>query len=129
MTINTTLRHIGIGIASVAIASTAFAGTAHAEEVSTRASSDCPKGWLCVWSGDDYTGRMQKVQYDNADLSQYTVFANGSLSGFNNGNSCDVKIYAGKNYTDLITTVERGHKGTGAPNPVKILSNKWVNCS
>jgi hypothetical protein len=129
MTIRTTLRRVSIAIASLAIASTALTSTAHAEDASTKAASDCPKGWLCVWKGDNYTGRMQKVQYDNADLSQYTVFANGSLSGFNNGNSCDVRIYAGKNHTDYITTVRRGDKGTGASAPVKILSNKWVNCN
>ncbi|MBT2675148.1 peptidase inhibitor family I36 protein [Streptomyces sp. ISL-14] len=129
MTIKTTAKRISVGIATLALAGTAFAGSAHAEDVSTKASSDCPKGWLCVWSGTNYTGRMQKVQYDNADLSQYTVFANGSLSVFNNGNSCDVKVYAGKNYTDLIQTVKRGDKHTGGGVPVKVLSNKWVNCS
>ena len=130
MTIAMTAKRISIGTAALVLAGTAFAGTAHAEGgASAKASSDCPKGWLCVWSGTDYTGRMQKVQYDNADLSQYTVFANGSRSGFNNDNSCDVNIYAGKNYTDLITTVKRGTKGTDATSPVKILSNKWVNCS
>lgn len=116
------VKRFGISIAVLALVGTGFTGTASA------ASSDCPEGWFCVWHGTDYTGRMQKVQYDNADLSQYTVFANGSLSGYNNGNNCDVNVYAGRNYTNLIATVKRGTKGTGTSTRVKILSNKWVNC-
>ena len=93
------------------------------------ASSDCPRGWLCVWLGENYTGRMQKVQYDNADLSMYTVFAGGFRSIFNNGNSCDVTLYGGKNYTNSLGTVERGVKGSSSSTTLKALSNKWVNCS
>jgi hypothetical protein len=122
MTSTRTAKRIGVGIAALTLLGTGFTGSASA------ASSDCPPGWLCVWSGTDYTGRMQKVQYDNADLSPYTVFADGSLSGFNNGRNCDVNIYAGKNYTKFLSTVKRGDKGTGTTTRVKILSNKWVNC-
>ncbi|MDQ0715695.1 hypothetical protein QFZ55_005147 [Streptomyces luteogriseus] len=128
MTISTTLRRIGVGIASLAVASTAFASTAHAEDASTKAASDCPSGWLCVWEGENYTGRMQKVEGNNADLSQYTVFANGYNSIYNNGKSCDFKAYLGKNYTGESGIVKRGTKSTG-PYTKKFLSNKWVNCS
>ncbi|MFD3519854.1 peptidase inhibitor family I36 protein [Streptomyces sp. NPDC058653] len=117
-------KRLGIGIATLALASTAFGATGTAQA----APSDCPRGWFCVWSGQNYTGRMQKVQGDNTDLSQFTVFADGALSGFNNGISCDVNVYAGKNYTRFIDTVERGYKGSDA-SPDKFLSNKWVNCS
>ena len=92
------------------------------------ASSDCPKGWFCVWLGENYTGRMQKVQYDNADLSAYTVFAKGFRSAFNNGNSCDVRVYGGKNYTNDLGKLARGQKGSSDEQTIKILSNKWVNC-
>ncbi|MER5552553.1 peptidase inhibitor family I36 protein [Streptomyces sp. NPDC002793] len=95
----------------------------------TAASSDCPKGWFCVWAGENYTGRMQKVQYDNANLSMYTVFANGFRSAFNNGNSCDVRVYSGKNYSGSLGTLARGEKGSSVDgDTLKILSNKWVNC-
>ncbi|MFJ8590250.1 peptidase inhibitor family I36 protein [Streptomyces sp. NPDC093598] len=92
------------------------------------ASGDCPKGWLCVWAGENYTGRMQKVEYDNADLSMHTVFANGFRSVFNNGNSCDVQLYGGKNYTTYLGKLERGQKGSSDEQTLKALSNKWVNC-
>jgi len=101
----------------------ATSGTASA------ASSDCPKGWLCVWLGENYTGRMQKVQYDNADLSPYIVFATGFRSIYNNGNSCDVKLYSAKNYVNSLGTVERGQKGSSDDTTLSALSNKWVNCA
>ncbi|MGX5213103.1 peptidase inhibitor family I36 protein [Streptomyces violaceus] len=128
MTINTTLRRIGIVIGSLAIASTAFTSTAHAEDASTKAASDCPKGWLCVWTGESYTGRMQKVEGNNADLSQYSVFANGYKSIYNNGKDCDFKAWLGKDYTGESGIIERGYKSTG-PYAKKFLSNKWVNCT
>ncbi|MGW1295511.1 peptidase inhibitor family I36 protein [Streptomyces sp. NPDC002533] len=121
MTITKRAARLGVGIAALALVGTGFSGTASA------AASDCKPGWFCVWSDQNYTGRKQQVEGNNADLSPYTVFANGSLSGFNNGRSCDVNIYAGKNYTKFIATVKRGYKSTGT-NRVKILSNKWVNC-
>lgn len=96
------------------------------EGLTAQAAKDCPKGWLCVWSGKNYTGRMQKVAGNNKDLSRFTVFAKGSKSGYNHGASCDVKIYQGKNYKNLRSTVPRNYKNTGATE--KILSNKWVNC-
>jgi hypothetical protein len=118
---------VGTGIAALALMGTVFAGSAHAEDLSTKASSDCPSGWFCVWAGTDYTGRMQKVQYNNADLSQYTVFSHAK-SAFNNGKSCDVELYGGKNYTNYLGTLKRGVKGPGTGAEIKILSNKWVNC-
>ncbi|WP_245238626.1 peptidase inhibitor family I36 protein [Streptomyces sp. MZ04] len=89
-------------------------------------ASAFPKGWLCVWSGKNFTGRMQKVKYNNKDLSRYAVFA-GAWSGYNHGRKCDVALYAGKNYTQYIGTQKLGTKGN-ANHKLKILSNKWVNC-
>ncbi|MDQ0715696.1 hypothetical protein QFZ55_005148 [Streptomyces luteogriseus] len=127
MTIKTTAKRISVGVAALALAGTAFVGSAHAGNVSTKASSDCPSGWFCVWAGDDYKGQMQKVEGNNADLSRFTVFVH-ARSGFNNGKSCDVNLYGGKNYTDFLGTMKRGDKGPGPGHEVKILSNKWVNC-
>ncbi|MER7405067.1 peptidase inhibitor family I36 protein [Streptomyces sp. NPDC000070] len=123
MTVKRTAKRIGTGVAALALAGTAFSGSAHA------AASDCPSGWLCVWSGTQYSGWMQKVQYNNADLSQFTVFATDTDSIYNNGESCDVQLYGGKNYTNLIGTLERGRKLSSGGTSLKILSNKWVNCS
>lgn len=129
MFITRTRRTIGTGIAALALVGGSATGVAVASggETGARGASDCPKGWLCVWSGKNFTGHMQKVQYDNKDLSRYSVFRNGAWSGFNNGRKCDVAVYAGKNYTNYIGTQPLGTKGT-APQKRKILSNKWVNC-
>lgn len=122
MTITRTISRLGVGIATLALAGTGFTGSASA------ASSDCPKGWLCVWEGQNYTGRMQKVEGNNADLSRFTVFANGYNSIYNNGRSCDFKAWKGKNYTGESGVIKRGVKATG-PYTKKFLSNKWVNCA
>jgi hypothetical protein len=51
---------------------------------------------------------------------------------YNHGNSCDVTIYTGTNYTGNRMTIERGDAysfGSGSTfvqNGIK--SNKWVNC-
>ncbi|MFF6874510.1 MULTISPECIES: peptidase inhibitor family I36 protein [unclassified Streptomyces] len=115
------------GIASGAVL-LAGLGIGATSGTAAAASGDCPKGWFCVWSGENYSGRMQKVQYDNADLSMHTVFANGFRSAFNNGNSCDVQVYGGKNYTNSLGTLKRGQKGSSDEVTLKVLSNKWVNC-
>ncbi|MCX4669367.1 peptidase inhibitor family I36 protein [Streptomyces sp. NBC_01381] len=135
MNITATRRTVGIGIASLALMGGSASGVAMASTgggaapagVEAKGASDCPKGWLCVWSGKNFTGRMQKVQYNNKDLSRFAVFAGGSWSGYNNGRKCDVALYAGKNYTKYIGTQPRGEKGN-ANHKLKILSNKWVNC-
>ncbi|MEU6772397.1 peptidase inhibitor family I36 protein [Streptomyces sp. NPDC046759] len=142
MAFTTTRKLIGIGIASLALLSSAASGVAVAVGDNTpsragssakpaiKAAADCPSGWFCVWSGRNYTGRMQKVQYDNSDLTQYSVFNGHVLSYYNHGQSCDVTIYSGKNYAGDSYTVERGAKGT-APSgrsAIAIRSDKWVNC-
>ena len=131
MSITATRRTIGVGIASLALMGGSASGVAMASSgspqgtgVEAKGASACPKGWLCVWSGKDFTGRMQKVQYNNKNLSG---FAGGAWSGYNHGRKCDVALYAGKNYTKYIGTQKRGTKGN-ADHKLKILSNKWVNC-
>ncbi|MFI7020104.1 peptidase inhibitor family I36 protein [Streptomyces sp. NPDC050164] len=127
MTNKTTARRIGTGFAALALAGTALTGSAHAEDVSTKAASDCPSGWFCVWAGEDYKGQMQKVEGNNADLSQFTVFVH-HRSNFNNGTSCDVMLYGDKNYKNPLGRTTRGDKNPGIGREVKILSNKWINC-
>lgn len=118
---------VGVVSGAVLLASVGLGATSG---TASAASSDCPEGWFCVWDGRNYTGRMQQVQYDNADLSQYAVFNGRVLSYYNNGNSCDVTIYSGKNYTGSNITAKRGAKdtATSSQSAGAILSNKWVNC-
>ncbi|WP_372350813.1 peptidase inhibitor family I36 protein [Streptomyces sp. KL116D] len=128
MIIKASAKRIGGGIAALVLAGTAFTSSAHAESFSATAASDCPPGWFCVWAGENYTAQMQKVEGNNTDLSRYTVFVH-ARSDFNNGRSCDVNLYGGKNYTNYLGTVKRGGKGAGVGHEIKILSNKWVNCT
>ncbi|MEV8456697.1 peptidase inhibitor family I36 protein [Streptomyces sp. NPDC052095] len=102
------------------------AGAAGAAEVTPTAASDCPSGWHCVWSGENYTGRMQKVEGNNADLTMFSVFQSFK-SSYQHGKNCDFKWFSEKNYKGNSGTLKRGTRTT-APNPRYIKSNKWVNC-
>ena len=102
------------------------AGTVGATEVTPTAASDCPSGWYCVWFGENYTGRMQKVEGNNANLTQFAVFQ-GFKSRYQHGKNCDFKWYSGTNYTGSSGIIKRGSKLTGSTTHF-IKSNKWVNC-
>ncbi|MFF6785728.1 peptidase inhibitor family I36 protein [Streptomyces sp. NPDC012510] len=121
MNTNKIAQRIGVGVAALALAGTGFSGSANA------APSDCPSGWYCVWSGQNYTGRMQKVEGDNADLTRFSVFQSFK-SRFQNGKSCDFKWYSEKNYRGDSGVIKKGSKATWSTTHF-IKSNKWVNCS
>ncbi|MEG3628862.1 peptidase inhibitor family I36 protein [Streptomyces poriticola] len=102
------------------------AGTAGAAQAAPAAAKDCPSGWFCVWSGKNYTGRMQKVAGTNKDLTKFVVFQ-GFKSWYNHGRSCDYRWYSRTNHRGETGVVSRGNKGTG--NTVWYQkSNTWVNC-
>lgn len=107
--------------------SASAAGAAEATpKVAPKAASDCPPGWYCVWAGQNHSGRMQKVEGDNADLTPYTVFQSFK-SRYQHGKSCDFKWYAEKNFKGESGIIKRGDKlSTSVPRSIK--SNKWVNC-
>ncbi|MDG9707975.1 peptidase inhibitor family I36 protein [Streptomyces sp. DH10] len=102
------------------------AGTAGAAEAAPQAASDCPSGWFCVWAGQNYTGRMQKVAGTNKDLTQYAVFQSFK-SWYNHGASCDFKWFSEKNHGGSSGVVPRGYKETGSVSRY-MKSNTWVNC-
>ncbi|MGW0707073.1 peptidase inhibitor family I36 protein [Streptomyces sp. NPDC002643] len=95
------------------------------------AKSDCPSGALCVWTQTSYGGTRGQVFGNNADLTIYYAF-NNAKSLYNHGNSCDVTIYTGKNYSGYSMTIDRGDAFSLSENSVfynNISSNKWTNCS
>ncbi|WDV53622.1 peptidase inhibitor family I36 protein [Streptomyces coeruleorubidus] len=102
------------------------AGTAGAAEVGPQAASDCPSGWFCVWAGQNYTGRMQKVAGTNKDLTKFAVFQN-FRSWYNHGASCDFQWFSEKNHRGSDGIIPRGNKATDSKGHY-IKSNKWVNC-
>ncbi|MEW2388555.1 peptidase inhibitor family I36 protein [Streptomyces venezuelae] len=108
------------------LAGTGTAGAVGKAEVSPQARADCPSKFFCVWAGKNYTGRMQKVQYNNADLTPYVVFQ-GFKSWYNHGASCDYRWYGEKNYRGNTGVVPQGSYGTG-DTVWHQKSNKWVNC-
>ncbi|MFI7406279.1 peptidase inhibitor family I36 protein [Streptomyces sp. NPDC049541] len=103
------------------------AGAASATQAAPQAASDCPAGWFCVWSGQNYTGHMQKVAGTNADLTQFSVFQDFQ-SWYNHGNSCDFKWYSATNYGGSSGVIPRGYKTYDSGHHY-IKSNKWTNCS
>ncbi|MFD8655096.1 peptidase inhibitor family I36 protein [Streptomyces mirabilis] len=103
------------------------AGAASAAEATPHAASDCPSGYFCVWSGQNYTGHRQQVAGPNPDLTQFSVFQD-FMSWYNHGTSCDYKWYDQTNYGGNSGVVARGAKGTGSTHWYE-KSNKWVNCS
>ncbi|MFF5446405.1 peptidase inhibitor family I36 protein [Streptomyces sp. NPDC012888] len=102
------------------------AGTAGAAPAAPQAPSDCPSGYFCVWSGQNYTGRRQQVAGSNDDLTRFVVFQNFK-SWYNRGASCDFKWYSEKNRGGSSGIVARGYKESGSASRY-IKSNTWVNC-
>ncbi|EME97922.1 peptidase inhibitor family I36 protein [Streptomyces mobaraensis NBRC 13819 = DSM 40847] len=114
----------GVALTGGLLAGTA--GVAGAASTAAQAASDCPAGYFCVWSGQNYTGHRQQVAGNNADLTKYSVFQ-GFKSWYNHGTSCDYQWYGAKNYHGDSAVLARGTKGTGG-TVWNQGSNKWVNC-
>ncbi|UQA93501.1 peptidase inhibitor family I36 protein [Streptomyces halobius] len=140
MTITATRRRIGIGVAALALAGTGIGSTAYAAGngssaagkaetgVTAKGAGACPKGYLCVWPKKNYKGRMQKVAGNNRDLARFGgAFGSRIYSVYNHGRSCDVKVWAGKNYTGKSRVYKKGTKFVD-PDGGVIHSNKWINC-
>ncbi|MFJ2738503.1 peptidase inhibitor family I36 protein [Streptomyces sp. NPDC087440] len=115
----------GVVLTGGLLAGTGTAGAVGAE-ANVRARSDCPSTYFCVWAGQNYTGRMQKVAQNNADLTPYVVFQ-GFKSWYNHGASCDYRWYGNTNYGGSTGIIAQGAYGTGATVWTQ-KSNKWVNC-
>ncbi len=105
----------------------AFAAAAPAN---ASAPAGCSAGALCAYWDSNYsqaTFGVQKVYQDNDDLTMYRNFYNsagGSL--WNNGGSCNVTVYTGKNGGGSGYDLNRGTGwaviGSNLPH---IESNYW----
>lgn len=113
----------GVMLSGGLLAGTAGAGAAQA---AAQAPSDCPKGYFCVWSGQNYTGHRQQVAGTNKDLTKYAVFQKFK-SWYNNGSSCDFKWYSGTNHSGSSGIISKGYKKSSTSTHY-IKSNTWVNC-
>ncbi|WP_267241560.1 peptidase inhibitor family I36 protein [Streptomyces sp. PR69] len=92
---------------------------------------NCPKGYLCAYLGINGTGgNPGKVEGNNTNLTQYNKFRNAD-SIWNNGKSCNVRIYGKRNYTGAYWTLNRGagvyNLNTVGNGGLKngVHSNKW----
>ncbi|MER5433761.1 peptidase inhibitor family I36 protein [Streptomyces sp. NPDC002588] len=118
------LARTGMAVGSIALVATgalATAGPANA------ALSDCPSGALCAYLGVNGSGDPGVVYADNSNLLQYNKF-NNAESLYNNGNSCNVRIYSGLGYTGSSYVLARGYYNGSLANTVwwhNVASNDW----
>lgn len=93
--------------------------------------SDCDAGALCAYLSTSGGGTPGQVFGNNADLRQYNKF-NLARSAYNNGNSCDVRIYTLLNHQGSSYLLKRGYAiyDTYTFNNEQfrygIASNTWV---
>lgn len=136
---------IGLGVTvPVSAATTSVAASAHstghASRVATAqpdatqpAPSNCPKGYTCGYTQEDYKGSEGKLAGDNASLGGIWQSIE---SVYNNGNSCNVALYHDTNYNPDggTTTVNRqnGLKDIASVHEAlwhHVSSNKWIGCA
>ncbi|MDR6975058.1 hypothetical protein J2X68_001742 [Streptomyces sp. 3330] len=118
------LAKAGIVLGSVALATTGALITA---APANAALSDCPSGGLCAYLGVNGSGDPGVVYGDNTNLLQYNKF-NNAESLYNNGNSCNVRIYSGTGYTGSSYVLSRGYYNGSLANTVywhNVASNNW----
>ena len=68
-----------------------------------------------------------KVANDNANLLQYNKFDN-AVSVYNHGNNCNVKLYAGLNWSGSSFVLDRGWTApnlSGTAWYKNVASNDW----
>ncbi|MFI2506492.1 peptidase inhibitor family I36 protein [Streptomyces sp. NPDC018972] len=123
-------KSLGVAIAALSVvgATQVTAAAAASGENGIQAKSACPSGWFRVRPKADHQGTMQKVRYDNADLFQHGgAFENGVVSVYDNGDSCDVAVYAHTDHRGHGGTLKRGASVASMPS-TPIGSNDWVDC-
>jgi hypothetical protein len=100
-----------------------------------RAAVSCPSGYVCFWTGSNFTG--SKCQWDVADPD----WQGGSIrcswsatsnvkSVFNAGTSSatGVAYYGGANYVDRKGCTRQQHGGNLA-GTYKVRSHRWISSS
>lgn len=107
-------------------------GVAATASPAQAAKSDCDSGALCAWLNTSYVGTPGQVWGNNTDLRQYDKF-NNAASVYNNGNSCDVRLYTLKDYEGRTHLLKRGASISALKTyfddgrfKYGIASNKWV---
>ncbi|WP_168220734.1 peptidase inhibitor family I36 protein [Streptomyces sp. RFCAC02] len=129
MSLSTTVRARAAGLTGAAVIAAALLGVAAPQAYA--AKSDCPAGALCAYQQTNFGGTPGRVYENNTDLTSSPSFS-APKSVYNHGNSCDVTIYTGRNYSGYSMTIDRGDAYTLSTDSVfrtyGIASNRWVNC-
>ncbi len=115
------------GAAALAAIALAAAGTVATAGTSHASWSECPAGALCAYLGTNGSGAPGKVYNDNSNLLQYNKF-NNAESLYNNGNSCNVRIFSGTGYTGSNYVLSRGWTNPTLSGTVywhNVASNDW----
>jgi hypothetical protein len=115
-------------VAGGLLAVVATAGLAVASASSASAGwSDCNGGDLCAYLSTNGGGTPGRVSDDNANLLQYNKF-NNAVSLYNNGNSCNVRLYTGLNWSGSSFVLNRGYTVPdlgGTAWYKNVASNDW----
>ncbi|MDO0935737.1 peptidase inhibitor family I36 protein [Streptomyces sp. DG2A-72] len=120
--------------AVVGAAALAGLGIAATATPANAAWSDCSSGALCAYLSDNGGGDPGEVFGDNTNLLQFNKFDNAE-SVYNNGNSCDVRIYDQTGYSGnsfilhrarVVSNLDTWMNGNFADD---VASNRWINCS
>jgi hypothetical protein len=141
-----------VGLAGATLGLTATA-PAHAATTSVTASrltakpagapTTCPAGYVCGYTGENYTGREGMLEGDNPNLAVSGDVWENIESVFNHGNSCNVVLYTDTGYNPdgggwfLNRYIPNTTNTGGLPDIASVneglwhhvYSNFWVGCA
>jgi hypothetical protein len=91
--------------------------------------AECGSGYLCAFAAVNYNTTPGRVSGNNSNLLQYASFDN-AVSIYNNGASCGVTIWNGRNRTGTSVYLPRGtgYGNLNTQNPPfykNVASNQW----
>ncbi|WP_067664013.1 peptidase inhibitor family I36 protein [Nocardia miyunensis] len=104
----------------------AFAPMASATPTPAHTSiNDCPSGYMCLWTGHDFTGRMMQYQ----DTGRWQDLPAQAFSYFDNRGD-DAAVSPVSNHTSGKICVDGGSRNTYDHNGVKAvyLAHTGSNC-
>jgi hypothetical protein len=100
-------RRIAIAIAASFVA-VPIATAASAISESTQVLSDCPSGYMCVWSGSNYSGTMWKTN----TTSTYKAIGPSSIDSYYNNRSKRSYLHELANGSGVYTCLSAGAKSS-----------------
>jgi hypothetical protein len=99
------------------------------------APSSCPHGYVCFWTGANYSGDMGKLFGKNADWTTFKhagcpggTWAGCAASVYNNGDNCKAQLWTKANFQSaaLLVTRQSGVPQLDGTFNHQIRSNDWI---